>query len=117
MPEISSSSRFHNIIRSSEIELPADPVRPPSWDLEVVLGALCSEEYEPMADLSSQVFTKNIHLLVALATAERMSELHAMSSQASFQRNDIVLRYLPELRAKTETASNPLPRHLVIKTL
>ena len=48
---------------------------------------------------------------------KRMSELHVVPSQVTFQGNDVVLCYCPEFRAKTEMESNPLPRHFIIKTL
>ena len=40
-------------------------------------------------------------------TVKCVSELHAVSLQVAFQGNDDVC-YLPEFRAMTETASNPL---------
>ena len=40
-----------------------------------------------------------------------------MSSAVSFSGDDVYLSYLPEFRAKTESASNPLPRSFVVKSL
>ena len=37
LPEISSSPVIHDLLRSFKVEVPCRAVRPPSWDLEVVL--------------------------------------------------------------------------------
>ena len=55
--------------------------------------------------------------LVALATARRVGELHAVSSSVSFLSGNIFLSYLPEFRAKSEFAANPLPRYFRVSSL
>ena len=85
------------------------PICPPSWDLEVVFRAQCGGEFGPMADISFRAHTKKVLFLLDLATVKRVSELHTVPSHVAFQENDIVLCYLPGLRATTEMLSNPLP--------
>ena len=55
--------------------------------------------------------------LLSLATAKRVSELHALSRRVAFQGKDLSLSYLPEFVAKTESEHNPLPRLFVVKSL
>ena len=55
--------------------------------------------------------------LLSLATAKRISELHALSRQIAFQGKDLSLSYLPEFVAKAESERSPLPRFFVVKSL
>ena len=55
--------------------------------------------------------------LVSLATARRVGELQAVSLEVSFSGSDAYLFYLPEFRAKTESAVNPLPRSFCVRSL
>ena len=52
-----------------------------------------------------------------MATATRASELHELSFSVSSRGEDLVLHYDPFFVAKTETASNPLPRSSIIPSL
>ena len=52
-----------------------------------------------------------------MATGKRVSELQALSFSVSFQGEDLVLYYDPFFRAKTESASNPLPRSIIVLSL
>ena len=94
------------------MERPRVPHVAPSWDLDVVLRHLMSSEYEPLERLSLRALTKKTLFLVALATAKRVGELHALSCQVSFQGEDLFLSYLPHFVAKTERPDAPLPLRL-----
>ena len=61
--------------------------------------------------------TRKVLFLVSLATARCVGELQAVSSSVSFAGDDIFLSYLPEFRAKLESASNPLPRSFAVQSL
>ena len=54
---------------------------------------------------------------MSLATARRVGELQAVSRDVSFSGSDAFLSYLPEFRAKTESAVNPLPRSFCVHSL
>ena len=54
--------------------------------------------------------------LVDIATARRVGELPAVSCSVSFSGVDRYLSYLPEFRAKTESASNTLPRSFRVRS-
>ena len=52
--------------------------RPPAWDLNVVLKYLRGPPFEPLASASIENLTRKTLFLVALATAARVSEIHAL---------------------------------------
>ena len=51
----------------------------PSWDLQVVLEGLCKAPFEPLERSSLKHLSFKTALLLALATAKRVSDLHALS--------------------------------------
>ena len=50
LPEISTSPILQDLLRSFKVEVPIRSVRPPTWDLEVVLCYLRSSSFEPCPD-------------------------------------------------------------------
>ena len=52
LPEISTSPVLHDLLRSFQAEAPIREVRPPSWDLNVVLTFLRSSSFEPLTMIS-----------------------------------------------------------------
>ena len=61
--------------------------------------------------------TIKVSFLLALATAKRVSELQALSFCVASRDPDILLAYLPEFVAKTESERNPLPRSFLVRPL
>ena len=55
--------------------------------------------------------------LVSLAMAKRISELHAISRIVLSRGHDLVLSYMSSFVAKTETATSPIPRSFLLKSL
>ncbi len=58
------------------------PPRPPSvppWDLEVVLRALSQPPFEPLSSVGLRELSLKTALLLALASAKRIGDLHAFS--------------------------------------
>jgi hypothetical protein len=60
----------------------------PKWDLSVVLKALMGFAFEPMDKMSLKYLTFKTVFLVALATAQRRSELHALAFTKTAFRGD-----------------------------
>ena len=117
LPEISNSPILKDLIRSFEISAPRPLFPPPPWDLDKVLQYLSGPPFEPLARASFLDKTKKALFLLAMATAKKVSELQALSFSVSFQGEDLVLYYDPFFRAKTESASNPLPRSIIVPSL
>ena len=101
------SSRIHRPLQS----------RTPSWNVDVVLRSLAQPPFEPLHLSSLRDLTKKTLFLVALATAKRVGELQALSNSVAKQGQDLLLSYLPEFIAKTETGSNPIPREFRLCSL
>ena len=117
LPSLGSDMNIRDLLRSFHLSRPPSRQTTPPWDLDRVLRYLRSDSFEPLATASLRALTSKTLFLVALASAKRVGELHALSVRAVSQGSDIVLSYHPWFLAKTETASNPLPRSFVIKSL
>ena len=113
LPEISTSPVLQDLVRSFKVELPVRSVRPPAWDLEVVLRYLRSSAFEPLSGLSFVLPDKKALFLISLATAKRVSELQALPGIVYFSSSGACLAYVAEFVAKTESALNPLPRSFI----
>ena len=117
LPELSSHFVLHDLLRSFRLERSLPSSRIPPWDLQVVLRFLRGPPFEPLASSSLRDLTQKVLFLVSLATARRVGELQAVARDVSFSGSDAFLSYLPEFRAKTESAVNPLPRSFCVRSL
>ena len=82
----------------------------PNWDLPPVLMSLCDTPFEPLSTCEMKFLTWKTVFLVALATASRVSEIHALSLDSQhlrFEKDGI--RLLPNLKflAKTQRLGKP----------
>ena len=66
-----------------------DPVelRPPAWDVSLVLRSLAGAPYEPLRTCEERFLAQKTLFLPALASAKRIVELHALSYRVSHTRN------------------------------
>ena len=117
LPEISSSLVLKELTRSFSTGKGSKPCLPPSWDLNKVLSSLVTSPFEPLKEASLRNVTKKTLFLLSLASVRRIGEIQAISSKVSYRGIDISLSYIPEFVAKTESKSNPVPRHFTIKSL
>lgn len=62
----------------------------PVWDLPLVLAFLCSPQFEPLQSIDIKRLSLKTSFLLAIATAKRVSELHALSI------SELCLRWLPD---------------------
>ena len=58
---------------------PPHAVRVPSWDLPMVLEALCSPPFEPLDQADLRWLSGKTAFLLAITSAKRVGELHALS--------------------------------------
>ena len=117
LPEISTSTVLHDLLRSFHVEAPIRSVTPPSWDLLKVLEFLKSSVFEPLNQASLRDLTWKTLFLTVLASAKRVSELQALSRTVSFSSSAAAVSYVPEFLAKTESPVHPLPRTFAIQSL
>ena len=96
------------------------PRRIPLWDLFVVLDALRKPPFEPISTVAFDLLSMKTTFLLALASARRRSEIHALSGDPrdiAFHRDGSVsLKFLPEFLAKNQEPGTPSPS-LVIRSL
>ena len=67
-----------DMIASMELQRPRTTPVLPQWDLDVVLEALSKPPYEPLREASFKHLTLKTVFLLAMASAGRRSELHAL---------------------------------------
>ena len=85
--------------------------RVPSWDLPLVLDVLQNEPFEPLQNISLRNLTYKTAFLVAIASARRLGELHALDVTpqfASISPNRVVLRTNAKFLPKNPSVQNIL---------
>ena len=78
-------------------------IRPPHWDVNVVLSSLKKAPYEPPSLNNLEAFTMKTLFLVSLATANRVGEIQALSDQVGRSADcSLIIFFSYEFLAKTE---------------
>ncbi|XP_036419056.1 uncharacterized protein LOC118802708 [Colossoma macropomum] len=90
----------------------------PSWDLSLVLEALAYPPFEPLHDVDLKTLSMKTALLLALASAKRVSEIHAFSvhptcTQFAPADLQVILKPNPAFIPKIVDSSAVFP-HLVL---
>ena len=76
--KISKVPELISMLKAFKLQDQKVKFRPPAWDLNVVLKHLRGSPYEPLSGASLENLTRKTLFLVALATAARVSEIHAL---------------------------------------
>ena len=76
---VGSNPVFSELIRSFELQRSVQRSLTPKWDLSWILVCLQKAPYEPLHKASKLHVKIKTALLLALATAERCSEIHALT--------------------------------------
>ena len=102
--DLSSSPEISALIRNFDQEKVTASPRVPGWDLSLVLLSLMKSPYEPLDKVSLRFLSLKTVFLIALASAKRVSEIHAISHVVSHKRDwsSVSLSLLPEFVAKTQ---------------
>ena len=87
-------------------------LRPPTWDVALVLQSLTGPPYEPLWTVDERFLAHKTHFLLALASAKLVGELHALSFRVSHSKgwSEASFRFVPGFVAKTQDASSHDPR-------
>ena len=83
---IESNSVLSELTRSFELQCSVQKSLTPKWDLSWVLVCLQKAPYEPLHKASKLHITIKTVFLLALATAKRCSEIHALAMDANHLR-------------------------------
>ena len=83
---IGSNLVLSELIRSFELQRPVQRSLTPKWNLSWVLECLRKDPFEPLHKASKVHVTIKTAFLLALATAKRCSELHALAMDSHYLR-------------------------------
>ena len=84
--QIGSNPVLSELIRSFELQQPVQRSLTPKWDLSWVLVCLQKPPFEPLDNSSKFHVTIKTAFLLALATAKRCSEIHALAMDSQHLR-------------------------------
>ena len=85
--DLASSREIMTLLRSFSRSVNPVELRPPAWDVSLVLQSLTMAPYEPLRTCEERFLAQKTLFLLALASAKRIGELHALSYRVSHTRN------------------------------
>ena len=91
---------FHSFLKSCS----PTGLRPPAWDVALVLQSLSSPTYEPLKTVEERFLAHKTLFLIALASAKRVGELHTLSYRVSHSVGweEMSFGFVPGFVAKTQ---------------
>ena len=82
-------------------------LRPPAWDVALVLQSLTNQPYEPIREAEERFLAQKTLFLIALASAKRVGELHTLSYHVSHATDwKVSFSFVPGFVAKTQDQSS-----------
>lgn len=96
------SAQLVTLLKTFKAERPRPVIVFPRWDLPLVLRVLRKAPYEPLRSVDKLHLTRKCVFLLLLASARRVSDIHAIDPRRiTHRKDDIVLvpnpRYLPKI--------------------
>ena len=77
--DLAASREITTLLRSFARSVNPFELRPPAWDVSLVLQSLTGAPYEPLRTCEEHFLAQKTLFLLALASAKRIGELHALS--------------------------------------
>ena len=109
--DLASSREITMLLRSFARSVNPVELRPPAWDVSLVLQSLTGAPYEPLRTCEERFLAQKTLFLLALASAKRIGELHALSYRVTHTRDwGEVSSYVTGFVAKTQDPSSLAPR-------
>ena len=110
--DLAASREITTLLRSFTRSVNPVELRPPAWDVCLVLQSLTGAPYEPLRTCEERFLTQKTLFLLALASAKRIGELHALSYQVSHTRDwgVVSFAFVTGFVAKTQDPSSFAPR-------
>ena len=101
---LASSREITMLLRSFSRSVNPVELRPPEWDVALVLQNLTGAPYEPLRTCDECFLAQKTLFLLALASAKRIGELHALSYHVSHTRGwaEVSFSFVPGFVAKTQ---------------
>ena len=110
--DLASSREITMLLRSFSRSVDPVELRPPAWDVALVLQSLTGAPFEPLRTCNERFLAQKTLFLLALASAKRIGELHPLSYRVSHARNwdEVSFSFVPGFVAKTQDTSSLAPR-------
>ena len=110
--DLASYREITMLLRSFSRSVNPVELRPPAWDVALVLQSLTGAPYEPLRTCDECFLAQKTLFLLALALAKRIGELHALSYRVSHTRGwaEVSFSIVPGFVAKTQDPSSIAPR-------
>lgn len=115
--DLGQDKDLSDLLRNLSLSRPTTRRLFPAWNLPWVLTYLNSDRFEPLELAPLKELTSKTCFLVALATASRVSELHALSASPENlqfrQDGSVVMITRPGFLAKNRIPSQPQPKIVI----
>ena len=110
--DLASSREITTFLRSFVRSVNPVELRPPAWDVSLVLQSLTGAPYEPLRTCEERFLAQKTFFLLGLASAKRIGELHALSYRVSHTRDwgEVSFSFVTGFVAKTQDPSSLAPR-------
>ena len=110
--DLASSREITTLLRSFSRSVDPVELRPPAWDVSLVLQSLTGAPYEPLRTCEERFLAQKTLFVLALASAKHIGELHALSYRVSHTRNwgEVSFSFVTGFVAKTQDPSSLAPR-------
>ena len=110
--DLAASREITTLLRSFARSVNPVELRPPAWDVSLVLQSLTGAPYEPLRTCEERFLAQKTLFLLALASAKRIGELHALSFRVSHTRDwgEVSFAFVTGFVAKTQDPSSLAPR-------
>ena len=110
--DLTSSREITMLLHSFSRSIDPVELRPPVWDVALVLQSLTGARYEPLWTCDERFLAQKTLFLQSLASAKRIGELHALSYRISRTRNwgEVSFSFVSGFVAKTQDPSSLAPR-------
>ena len=110
--DLADSGPISMLIRSFSKSVRPEELRPPAWDVTLVLQSLTRAPYEPLRTSDERFLAQKTLFLLALASAKRIGELHAPSHHISHSRDwgEVSFTFVAGFVVKTQDPSSSAPR-------
>ena len=110
--DLAASREITKVLRSFSRSVNPVKLRPPAWDVSLILQSLTGAPYEPLRTCEERFLAQKTLFLLTLASAKRIGELHALSYRVSHTRNwgEVSFSFVTGFVAKTQDPSSLAPR-------
>ena len=109
---LASSREITMLLRSFSRSVDPVELRPPAWHVALVLQSLTGAPYKPLRTCDERFLAQKTLFLLALASAKRIGELHALSYRVAHYRGwaEVSFSFVPGFVAKTQDPTSLAPQ-------